>query len=126
MINTLPIITHLISLINSNTGTSITPNDIIASRLKQCCLVFQLVSGMLAIDKLNKRVYTRRIFGLMEWMGVLPGSQEVGTIAGSTWSRSFYKKVPNCHSFAPELHLHVAPNTNTFGVFTEHTELYAL
>lgn len=91
--------------------------------------MFQPVSGMLAIDKLNKRVYTRRVFGLREWMGVLPGSQEVGTIAGSTQARSFYKKVPNCHSFAPQLYLHgkrldVAPNT--LGVFTKHTELYAL
>lgn len=61
---------------------------------------------MLAIDKLNKGVYIRRVFWLREWMGVLPGSQEVGTTAESTRSRSFYKKVPNCHSFAPELYLH--------------------
>lgn len=65
MINALPIITHLISLINSNTGTIITPDDIISSKLQQCYLVnVSASSGMLATDKLNKRVYTRRIFEL--------------------------------------------------------------
>lgn len=89
--------------------------------------MFQLVSGMLAIDKLNKRVYIRRVFWLREWMGVFPGSQEVGTIAGSTRSRSFYKKVPNCHSFAPELYLQGKRMWHqTLGVFAKHAVLSAL
>lgn len=38
-------------------------------------------------------------------MGVLPGSQEVETIAPRIWSRSFLKNVSNCHASAPYMDL---------------------